>query len=41
MCAWVLWKRNVMYLAGRRLGLQDVSTGVMEERCDIFSRGGG
>ena len=24
-----------------RLGLQDVCMGVMEERCDIFSRGGG
>ena len=33
MCAWVLWNRNVMYLAGKRLGLQDVCMG------DIFSKG--
>ena len=33
-------KRDVIYLVGEE-GLQDVCMGVMEERCDIFSRGGG
>ena len=35
MCA-VL--ERLIYLRG---GVQDVCMGVMEERCDIFSRGGG
>ena len=39
-------KRGVIYLVGEevrvaRCVLQDVCMGVMEERCDIFSRGGG
>ena len=34
-----LWKRGVIYLVGQEVRV--ACMGVMEERCDIFSRGGG
>ena len=43
-CVHGCYGREVIYIfsRGERLGLQDVCMGrVKEERCDIFSRGGG
>ena len=36
MCAWVLWKRGVIYLVG-----EEVRVARCVHGCDIFSRGGG
>ena len=44
MCAWVLWKRDVIYLVGEEVRVARCVHGCckMEWRgCDIFSRGGG